>query len=234
MSFNFKSFSIDDTNTPMKVGVDAVLLGAWASVNLPNNILDVGSGSGVVALMLAQRFPNSYISAIEFNKDAFIDLVTNIKNSPWSERMFPILQDFKSIQYDVKYDLIISNPPYFNDEVSKEISGRRTARHTQVLNPNQLCNNSKNLLNDDSSLIVIFPFSQRFDFIKTALYNNLYLWKELKVKDKSNSEFKRSILHFKNSKVFEFKQEELTLKNEDNSFTEDFNKLTKYFYLSQE
>jgi len=232
MSFKFKSFSIDDTNTPMKVGVDAVLLGAWASADSPNSILDIGSGSGIIALMLAQRFPNSKISALEINENAFIDLSTNINNSPWFDRIIPILLDFKSINIDVKYDMIVSNPPYFDDGLSNEISGRRTARQTQELNPSQLCENSRKLLNNDSSLIVIFPYSQRFDFIKAALYYNLYLWKELRVKDKINSEFKRSILHFKNSKVFKFKQEELVLKNNDNSFTEEFNKLTKEFYLS--
>jgi len=231
MSFKFQSFSIDDTNTPMKVGVDAVLLGAWASKNSSISVLDIGSGSGIIALMLAQRFPNSKISAIEINEDAFIDLTTNINNSPWSDRISPILLDFKSINFEGKYDLIVSNPPYFEDGASKEISGRRTARQTLELNPNQLCENSKKLLNDDSSLIVIFPYSQRFYFIKAALYNNLYLWKELRIKDKFNSEFKRSILHFKNAKVFNFEQEELVLKNQDNSFTEDFNKLTKEFYL---
>jgi len=231
MSFKFKEFSIIDNNTPMKVGVDAVLLGSW--IDVPDNIsiLDVGSGSGIIALMLAQRYSKSSITALEINESSYKDLKENINNTPWQNRIKVLNVDFNNWPCDKKYDLIISNPPFF--EVANNMNdGRRVARQSASLSPSQLCNISKGLLNPNSSLVVIFPFLQRGEFIKAAFQNGFYIFQELKIKDNAASEFKRSILFFKNVKMLPFEQKELILKNEDGSFSKDFMKLTKHFYLS--
>jgi len=231
MSFRFKEFSIIDNNTPMKVGVDAVLLGSWIDVPDNINILDVGSGNGIVAIMLAQRFPNSLITALEINYNSYINLNENINNSPWQNRIKALNVDFNNWSCNNKYDLIISNPPFF--EVANNMNnGRRIARQSASLSPSQLCKTSKRLLNPNSSLVVIFPFLQRGTFIKAAFQNGFYIYKELRIKDNAASEFKRSILFFKNSKVLAFEQDELILKNEDGSLYKDFAELTKQFYLS--
>jgi tRNA1Val (adenine37-N6)-methyltransferase len=231
MSFRFKEFSIIDGNTPMKVGVDAVLLGSWIDVSDNINILDVGSGSGIIALMLAQRFPKSLITALEINKTSYKDLNENIINSPWQNRIKALNIDFNNWSCDNKYDLIISNPPFF--EVANNMNdGRRIARQSASLSPSQLCNTSKGLLNPNSSLVVIYPFIQRGEFMKAAFQNGFYIFKELRIKDNAASEFKRSILFFKNINVQSFEQKELILKNEEGGFSKDFTELTKHFYLS--
>ena len=231
MSFKFKQFSIIDENTPMKVGIDAVLLGSWVDVSDDINILDVGSGSGIIALMLAQRFPNSKFTAIELNTSSFIDLNKNINNSPWKNRISAINVDFTKWESNSKYELIISNPPFF-DVSNKMNDGRRLARQVSSLDPIQLCRMSSKLINQDSYFVAIFPFQQRGEFIKAALLNGFYIFKELKIRDNASSGFKRSILCFKNSKVLFFEQKELILKRDDGSFSNEFIELTKHFYLS--
>jgi len=232
MSFRFKQFSIIDDNSSMKVGVDAVLLGAWANVNNGANILDVGSGSGIVALMMAQRYPKSKILAIEINVDSYSDLKENIINSPWNNRIEALNCDFNSYSNGEKFDLVISNPPFFESTNSNMEIGRKLARQSVSLTPSQLCNVSQKILYPKSSLIVVFPFSLRDEFIMAALKNGFYLFRELKIKDNVSSEYKRSLLHFKNSKVEKLTQEELILKHETGTYSNEFNKLTKSFYLS--
>ena len=231
MSFIFKQFSINDRNTPMKVGIDAVLLGSWVDVSDNIRILDVGSGSGIIALMLAQRFPKSVITALEINVDSYSDLQENINNSPWQNRIKTLNIDFNRWSCNNKLDLIISNPPFF--DVSNSMNeGRRFARQFTSLTPNQLCASSRMLLNTNSSFVVIFPYAQRHEFILSALSNGFYLFKELRIRDNVLSKFKRSILFFKNSRVHSIEQEELILKQEDGSFSKEFKELTKQFYLS--
>ncbi|RLD41730.1 MAG: tRNA (adenosine(37)-N6)-methyltransferase TrmM, partial [Bacteroidetes bacterium] len=111
MSFTFKQFSINDRNTPMKVGIDAVLLGSWIDVPDKIKILDVGSGSGIIALMLAQRFPKSIITALEINGYSYSDLQENVIHSPWKDRINTLNIDFNNWSCEKGFDLIVSNPP---------------------------------------------------------------------------------------------------------------------------
>ncbi len=231
MAFQFKQFSLEDSNSPMKLGTDAVMLGAWAKANNGDEILDIGSGSGIVSLMLAQRIPKAKISAIEINKLAFTDLVENINNSKWKSRINPINFDFSDFQFLSYYNLIISNPPFFDIDNSIISDGRKIARQKDALTPQIICNRAKELLKDNSSLMVIYPYSNRNEFIKEALLCGLVLLEELKVKDNPNAEFKRSLLHFKNIKVENVIVEELCIKDIEGQYSTEFKQLTKDFYL---
>ena len=231
MAFRFKQFSLEDSNSPMKLGTDAVLLGAWAKANSGDEILDIGSGSGIVSLMLVQRIPKAKICAVEINKLAFTDLVGNINNSRWKTRINPINSDFGSFQFLSFYNLIVSNPPFFDIDNSIISHGRKVARQKDTLTPQIICNRAKELLKDDSSLIVIYPYSSRNEFIKEALLCGLVLFEELKVRDNPNAEFKRSLLHFKNIKIKNVIIEELCIKDIEGQYSTEFKQLTKDFYL---
>ena len=215
----------------MKLGTDAVLLGAWAEPNKGDRILDVGGGTGIVSLMIAQRYSDTEIYTVEINKDTFIDLQTNIEKSPWNNRITVIQSDFNSYNFSDKFDLVISNPPFFDADLSNINAGRKLARQKEALNPQQLCRKASEILKQNSSLIIIYPFSSRGEFIKEALLNGFYLWKELKIRDKLSLDFKRSILHFKNVKQNNIIQKELCIKNNNGTYTEEFKNLTKEFYL---
>ncbi len=231
MPFRFKEFNIIDDNTPMKVGVDAVLLGSWINAKHCNKILDVGSGSGIIALMLAQKYKHAIITAIEINNKAYIDLQENIANSKWSNRIIAINDDFNSFRYDNKFHLIVSNPPFFDVVNNKMKIGRKLARQSISLSISQMCETASGILNNNSSFVVIFPYSKRFEFLREAFMNGFYILEELRIRDNSSSVYKRSILHFKNSKVGVFTQNSLELKSDNGGYSEMFIKLTKDFYL---
>ncbi len=233
MSFRFKHFSLDDTNTPMKVGIDAVILGAWIEVDSGGQALDVGSGSGIISLMLAQRFQNIDISAIEINQNAFNDCSFNFKNSIWKNRLKVFLGDFTSYQFDNKFDLIVSNPPFFDSDNNNINHGRELSRISKFLPISVLFNKANQILNNKGIVSIIYPYQQREKVLKAALLNGFYLQKELKIRDTKKSEFKRIILVFcKNKFVGNIETEIISLKsNNGDVYSDEFKSLTKEFYL---
>ncbi len=145
-NFQFKEFTIQQEKTAMKVGTDSILLGSWVALDTENSILDIGTGTGLLALMLAQRSDALTIDAVEINEEAYIEAVTNFENSPWGDRLFcyhASIQEFAT-EIDEKYDLIVANPPYFDP--SKIISSRSIARQTHTLTHMVLLKNTKKLL----------------------------------------------------------------------------------------
>ena len=132
--FQFKQFSVKDENSPMKVNTDAVLLGAWVNPSKPKKILDIGTGCGVIALLLAQRF-DGRISGIDLDEGAIMDAKINFAESPWPERLKAIHQDFNifSASSDQRFDLIVSNPPYFENSLRSPKHDRNISRHTDSL-----------------------------------------------------------------------------------------------------
>jgi tRNA1Val (adenine37-N6)-methyltransferase len=233
MSFKFKHFFVDDTNTPMKVGIDAVLLGAWADASNCRKILDVGAGSGIVSLMLAQRFPNvEIISSVEVNPNAYKDCLTNFKNSIWRNKLNALLGDFTKIDLSDKFDLIISNPPFFDSGTSNVNVGRELSRKNEFLPMNIFLAKSTNVLNDKGEIYVIYPYNQRESLIKQAMLTGLYIIKELKIRDNDKVDFKRIILAFgKNKPSGEVYSQILSIKSTNGSYTDNFKKLTSDFYL---
>lgn len=155
--FQFKQFTVRHDKCAMKVGTDGVLLGAWAPVQNAKYILDVGAGSGLISLQLAQRNPWASITSIEIDPAAAAQAKENIQSSPWSDRMEVICSDFRDYHAENKFDLIVSNPPYFVDALKCPDNQRCMARHTSELNYELLFGHSTHLLSEQGIISVIIP-----------------------------------------------------------------------------
>jgi tRNA1Val (adenine37-N6)-methyltransferase len=217
----------------MKIGTDGVLLGAWTSIDKnPFSILDIGSGTGVLALMLAQKSHAEVIDAIEIDDDAYEQCVENFENSSWSDRLFcyhASLEEFAE-EIDDTYDLILSNPPFYTENYKTEDNQRDLARFTDAMPFNHLIESASKLLSENGLFSVIIPFKEEETFIALASKVNLFPNKILQVKGTPTSEIKRSLLElsFNKSKII---KEELTIETSRHQYTTDYINLTKDFYL---
>ncbi len=231
--FRFKQFTIQQKRAAMKVGTDSILLGSWVRVNPKvDTILDIGAGTGILSLMLAQRCQATAIDAVEIDPDAYEEAVTNFENSPWGDRLFcyhTSIQEFAA-EVSEKYDLIIVNPPYYNPSKIQEATQRDIARQTHLLNHITLLKSVKTLLKKQGSCAFVIPFDLESFFVDLARTQSLFPVKITRVKDTKASDYKRVLLQFSfnNSSVIE---NELFLKNNDKSYSDDFVKLTQSFYL---
>ena len=173
--FRFKQFSVRNDKSAMKVGTDGVLLGAWADVKAANSVLDIGTGTGLVALMMAQRC-NANIDAIEIDADAFAEATLNFNESPWAERMKVIHDDFITFSKDcdLRYDVIVSNPPYFIDSLVCQEEKRKNARHTSSLSYENLIECAVKLLNDNGFICLITPSDVENHLDNIIMMNNCY------------------------------------------------------------
>jgi tRNA1Val (adenine37-N6)-methyltransferase len=231
MRFHFKSFSIKQEQSAMKVGTDGVLLGAWTKPSsYPHQILDVGTGTGLVAIMLAQRFTRSQIHAIEIDQASAEEALFNAQSSPWSERLnitHCALQDYNPSN---KYDLIVSNAPYFRNTTQSQDPARATARNNDSLSLEYLVEKSHELLNENGELVLIVP-SNEFETIQSlAVKFNFYISKLCWVKGTHQSPIKRLLIALtKNKKILE--EENLTIENSRHNYTEEYINLCQDFYL---
>jgi len=175
MSFRFKQFSIEDDRCAMKVGTDGVLLGAWINVNGAKRILDIGTGSGLIALMLAQRSASEVnIDAVEIGTEDASQAQENISNSPWPEKIKIHSRAIQDFNPEYKYDLVVSNPPYFVNSLTPPSSKRKAARHTSSLSYEELLMSAKRLLSDNGRLAVILPVKEGNTFVSLAQFQGLY------------------------------------------------------------
>ena len=149
--FIFKQFKIQQDNTAMKVGTDGVLLGAWADSENATNILDIGTGTGLIALMLAQRNLKANITAIEIDEQASLQASENFNNSPWEIRLSIKNLKLQDFVVEEKFDLIVSNPPFFNNTFQANSSERNIARQTETLSFNELLKNTASLLSENGA-----------------------------------------------------------------------------------
>ncbi|MEZ4797237.1 MAG: methyltransferase [Flavobacteriaceae bacterium] len=231
--FQFKQFSINQDRCAMKIGTDGVLLGAWATIkHHPFSILDIGSGTGVISLMLAQRCQAELIDAIEIDDDAYEQCTENFENSTWNDRLFcyhASLEEFVE-EIDDKYDLIVSNPPFYSDEYKSENIQRDIARFQDALPFNHLIESVSKLLSETGVFSVIVPFKEEEKFIDLTSNYNLIPNRVLRIKGNPTSEIKRSLIEFSFTKS-EFEANELIIETERHQYTEDYIKLTKDFYL---
>jgi tRNA1Val (adenine37-N6)-methyltransferase len=231
--FKFKQFTVYQDRCAMKIGTDGVLLGAWTGIsNSPESILDIGAGTGLIGLMLAQRSHAETIDAIEINTEAFEQCVENFEASPWADRLFcyhASLDEFLD-EVDDKYDLIISNPPFYSEEVSSGDDARDLARQNSALPFKDLLKGAANLLSKKGIFAIIIPFKEEKEFINEAANIGLYPMRLLRVKGHPESEVKRSLLelHLKKTSV---SPGELTIEKERHHYTQDYINLTKEFYL---
>ena len=231
--FRFKQFSIQQDKTAMKVGTDGVLLGAWVNLESnPASILDIGTGTGLIALMMAQRSQVEVIDGLELDDDAYIQSVENFERSDWGDRLFcyhTSLQKFAK-EIDEKYDMIISNPPFYNSTYKELPQKRAMARHTESLSHNELLESVAKLLSENGHCACIIPFSEEDKFIKIARQNKLFPNRITRVKGAENSPVKRSLLQLS---FFEKSIEtiELIIELERHVYTKAYKDLVRDFYL---
>ncbi len=217
----------------MKVGTDGVLLGAWTLINgKPNSILDIGSGTGLIALQMAQRCDAELIDAIELDEDAYEQCVENFEASPWADRLFCYhagLDEFVD-EIEDTYDLIISNPPFYSEEVSSGDAARDIARQNDALPFDELLEGVSKLLSPKGVFSVIIPYKKEWNFVALAENFGLFTRRITRVKGNSNSELKRSLLEFGFTKET-IVENELIIELERHQYTKEYVDLTKEFYL---
>ena len=229
--FQFKQFTIQQNTSAMKVGTDGVLLGAWSRIK-EGNLLDIGTGTGLIVLMLAQRSTTALIDAIEIEQEAFFQAKENISNSNWSNRITAQHCSIQDYQPKKKYHTIISNPPFFINSTKAPNSKRNTARHTDSLSLNDLLIAVIRLLKSDGIFSLILPPTEAKHFIKLAEEQNLFLNRECIVKPNPAKPSKRVLMEFAFSQN-EPITEELTIETETrHQYTKDYISLTQDFYLN--
>lgn len=237
--FEMKQFSVCHSKSAMRVGVDAVLVGAWGDVsgNQNCNILDAGCGCGLIALMCAQRNQHAVITGVEIDSPSAQEAALNFQNSPWENRLSLINNDFTQFcrTTNIKFNHILSNPPYFNDGITNLNSARLTARHQGIFSPQILLLEGRKILTDNATVTMIVPFAMADELIMFAENNNYRLLRQLNIKGNYNRPFKRCILEFcldgQNKKRPLPSIEELILEDNPGVRTKEYAKLCEDFYL---
>ncbi|WP_348799102.1 tRNA1(Val) (adenine(37)-N6)-methyltransferase [Flavobacterium adhaerens] len=232
--FQFKQFTIEQDRCAMKIGTDGVLLGAWTPIeNNPFNILDIGTGTGIIALMLAQRSHAEQIDALEIDDAAYEQATDNFENSPWNDRLFCFhagLDEFVEEPED-KYDLILSNPPFYSEDYKTDNEQRDLARFQDAMPFDELIEAAALLLSENGVFSVIIPFKEEENFLSLTKEYELYPLKITRVKGTPTSEIKRSLLAFCRNEKTDFPIDELIIETKRHHYTTEYIALTKDFYL---
>jgi tRNA1Val (adenine37-N6)-methyltransferase len=232
--FRFKCFVIQQDKAAFKVGTDGVMLGGWASVAGVRTVLDIGTGTGLLALMLAQRC-DARITGLEIDEASFQQALENARGSAWSER---IEMKHHSLQEHIRscrqaYDLIICNPPYFEDSLKSGNDARDVARHTIKLTPDDLIEGVKALLATRGRFCLILPSDKVKVFVADCRVFGLYLRREMAVKTTGSHPAKRHLLELTKSPAANIEREEITIEGSGrHQYTDAYRKLTKDFYLA--
>jgi tRNA1Val (adenine37-N6)-methyltransferase len=227
--FAFKKFTVHQDQTAMKVTTDACIFGAYIEVKESKTILDIGTGTGLLPLMLSQR-SEAKIDAVEINESAYYQAVMNISESIFEDKIkvhHTSIQDFKNNYF---YDLVISNPPFFQNHLKSEIVARNNSIHTDTLSFEDLLNSVLRLLSSNGTFVVLLPAYESLIFEQLAISQKLYPQKKLTIHHREGSKILRIITTFGRIKQ-EIINEELIIKNPDESYTPDFQVLLKDYYL---
>lgn len=239
-SFSFKQFTIRHDRCAMKVGTDGVLLGAWASLQTGTEgrendclrILDIGTGTGLIALMLAQRFPLAEIEGIDIDDEAVLQAKENVENSPFGGRVSINKKNLKDIDsFSNQYDLIVSNPPFYQEDIFSGSLSRDIARHTVSLPFEILIKNVARLLCETGVFCVIIPYTEVSNFIAMCAEQKLYLARRLDIQSTAQKHPKRTMLAFVCSANCTTEVSAMILYDKEGNRTPEYSELTKDFYL---
>jgi tRNA1Val (adenine37-N6)-methyltransferase len=233
-TFNFKQFTVQQDRCAMKIGTDGVLLGAWCPIdNNPFSVLDIGAGTGILSLMLAQRSNAEQIDSLEIDEEAYEQCVENFENSPWSDRLFCFhagLDEFVDEPED-EYDIIISNPPFYSEDYKTDSSQRDLARFQDALPFEDLIEAADLLLSENGIFAVIIPYKEEERFIDLCAEVELFPVKVTRVKGSHATPIVRSLLAFKRYELSVLTADELVIEISRHEYTDDYINLTKDFYL---
>ena len=228
--FNFKQFTINQAKAAFKVGTDGVLLGASADVSGVSRILDIGSGTGLIAIMLAQRC-NADIAAIEPDYGSYIQCIENVNLCRWKERIRVENSTLQDYRCDEKFDLIVANPPYFSDSLKNPDPRKSDSRHNDSLSNDELLIGASRLMAEHGRLQVILPYAEGNVLIAEAYEYGFYCNNIIKIRPLPASEIRRMILTF-SKQLITPTEKFLTIEHGSrHDFTEDYKNLTKEFYL---
>ena len=231
--FRFKQFTINQDRCAMKVGTDGVLLGAWTPLDhRPMSILDIGAGTGLVALMLAQRSDAGLIDALEVDDHAFEQCVQNFEASPWNDRLFCYHAGWDEFveEMDDTYDLIVSNPPFYSADYHSGDDNRAKARSNFSLPFDELLSGIPQFLNPGGTFCMVAPFAEEDLILALAEAAGLYPSRLLRVRGHQDAPVKRTFFEFSRGAVTP-EMEELTIEVSRHVYTEAYTRLTKDFYL---
>ena len=228
--FRFKQFAVVNDRTAMKVGTDGVLLGAWCPVEGARRVLDVGTGCGVIALMVAQRNRQALIEGIDIDKESITEACLNFASSPWSNRLTATEGDFNDMDRNARYDLIISNPPYFTNGILPTGDSRTVARHTASLTYRQLIDGASRLLSDDGILALISPGEAYSDSIEACTFASLPVRRLTHVIPVEGALPKRLLWQL-SRRDMPYSEDSLTIAHTDVTYTSEYVALTGAFYL---
>jgi len=225
--FTFKQFEIQQSKDVFRVGTDGVLLGALADVELASRVLEVGTGTGLISLMLAQRNSHAEFLGLDINEDAAQLARLNFENSPFRIRLKNSYQDFKTFETSDRFDLIVSNPPYFEESGSEK---DKIARQTVELNFSQLIIRAAELLSGSGIFSVIIPVEAGEIFVSIGKENNLYLKRKINIKGIEGSKTKRLILEF-SSEAKEVDESDFIIEKSPRQYSDPYLELTKEFHV---
>jgi len=225
--FQFKYFKIQQSENVFRVGTDGVLLGALANVANALQVLEIGTGTGLISLMLAQRNPDAFFLGMDIDPQAARLTKDNFENSPFAVRLTNIHQDFKYFEPENKFDFIVSNPPYFEISDSEK---DKTARQTVELNFKQLISKSAAFLSENGIFSVIIPVEAGDNFIAIAKENQLFLIKKINIKGIEDSKIKRLILEF-SLLPKKLEESELSIEKSPRQYSDQYLELTKEFHV---
>lgn len=232
--FKFKQFTVFQDQCAMKVGTDGVLLGAWAQVSSCNHILDIGTGTGLVALMLAQRSPKTLIDALDIDEGCVLQALQNVSQSPFAQHIdvYQIsFQDFA--QHTIKkYDLIVSNPPYFQNALKSPNRSRNHARHNDALSFFDILSEGVHLLSEVGRIALILPHEFKQTILDYAATVQLFANRITNVYPLPHKPVKRLLIEF-GVKGKDCVEDDLTIELSRHQYSDEFNALTKEFYLDR-
>ena len=228
--FRFKQFAIRQENAAMKVGTDGALLGAWCDVSKANNILDIGTGTAIIAMMVAQRNSAAAITAIEIDEKALIDANFNVENCPWTNRIKIIQSSLQEFTPTLKFDSIISNPPFFENSLKSNSRSKIKARHTDSLHYSDILNFASIHLSSIGVLHLILPLENAEKCIETAIEGGFYLKRICKVHPVPHKNPHRFVFELTKTATPTITESLIIETGKRHDYSQDYIELTKAFY----
>lgn len=229
--FQFKQFKVEQDKCAMKVCTDSCLFGAW--ITIPENyksILDIGTGTGLLSLMLAQKI-NAKIEAIEIDENAFAQATINFNNSIWKDRLTCYSGDIKTFPFTKKYDFIVCNPPFYKDEFLSNSHGEKIAKHSLFLTLKELMISFNKLLTDDGKFAILLPYYRKEEFEKLAAQYFFIPEKTLDIKQTPKHDFFRYAGIFSKQTNTKQTNQEIIIKSSEDNYSNEFIELLESYYL---